>query len=69
VKQETSVRLYCILGLYLFNIFTDGITACISVKNPYLQAVEKQIIMPLLLTDDLAIGPFIISGLLGVMYL
>lgn len=67
VKQETDVRLSCILGPYLFNIFTDGITACISEENPHLQAVEKQIILPLLLIDDMAIGTFIISGLLGVM--
>jgi hypothetical protein len=56
VKQETGVRLSCILGPYIFNIFTDGITACISEENPHLQAVEKQIILPLLLTDNLAIG-------------
>jgi len=47
-------------------IYTDDITARISEENPHLQAVEKQIILPLLLTDDLAIGSFIISGLLGV---
>jgi len=68
VKQETGIRLSCILGPYLFNIFTDGITtACISEENQHLQAQEKQIILPLLLTDDLAIGSLNISGLLGVM--
>lgn len=68
VKQETGVRLSCILGPYLFNIFRDGITtACIGKENPPLQAGKKQIILPLLLTDDLAIGSFNISGLLGAM--
>ena len=67
VKQETGVRLSCILGPYLFNITTDGIIARISEENPHLQAVEKRITLSLLLTDDLAIGPFIISGLPGVM--
>ena len=68
VEQETSVRLSCILGSYLFNIFTDGITtSCLCEENPHLQAGEKQIVLALLLTDDLAIGSFNISGLLGVM--
>jgi hypothetical protein len=55
--------------LVLFNIFTDGITACINEENPHIQAVERQItgILPLLLTDDLAIGTSIINGILGVM--
>jgi hypothetical protein len=52
VKQETSVRLSCILGPYLFNIFTDGITtSCLCEENPHLQAGEKQIVLPLLLTN------------------
>lgn len=67
MKQETGVRLSCILGPNLFNIFTDDITACISKENPHVRAVVKQIILALLLTDDLATGTFVISGLLRVM--
>jgi hypothetical protein len=60
VKQATGVRQNCSLGPYLFTIFTDGITVYISGENPYTWAGEKEIILALWPTDDMAIGAFII---------
>jgi hypothetical protein len=54
VKQQTGVRQGCSLGPSLFNIFTNGNVANIHDKMPHIQAVDKQVILALLPTDDLA---------------
>jgi hypothetical protein len=50
-KQETGVWQGRSCGPYLFNIFSNGITAYMSEEKLQVQAMEKQIISAVLLSD------------------